>query len=90
MKMKEKKFFVYMLRCSDNSLYTGYTVDSVEKRVQVHNDLEGAKYTRSRLPVKLVYYEEAESRSQALKRELQIKKLTKKEKEQLICSFVQR
>lgn len=79
-----------MLRCSDNSLYTGYTVDSVEKRVQVHNDLEGAKYTRSRLPVKLVYYEEAESRSQALKRELQIKKLTKKEKEQLICSFVQR
>lgn len=90
MKMKEKKFFVYMLRCSDNSLYTGYTVDSVEKRVQVHNDSEGAKYTRSRLPVKLVYYEEAESRSQALKRELQIKKLTKKEKEQLICSFVQR
>lgn len=88
MKMKEKKFFVYMLRCSDNSLYTGYTVDSVKKRVQVHNDSAGAKYTRSRLPVKLVYYEEAESRSHALKRELQIKKLTKKEKEELISSFV--
>lgn len=78
-----KKCFVYMVECSDGSLYTGWTTD-VEARVATHNSGEGAKYTRSRLPVKLVYFEEADGRSAALKREAAIKKLTRKNKELLI------
>jgi putative endonuclease len=76
-------WFVYMLRCRDGSLYTGWTTN-VEERVKTHNSGEGAKYTRSRLPVKLVYFEELEDRSAALKREAAIKKLTRRKKELLI------
>jgi len=76
-------WYVYMLRCRDNSLYTGYTND-VKRRESVHNTGKGAKYTKSRLPVKLVYFEEYPEKSQALKRECAIKKLTKPQKEQLI------
>ena len=78
-----KKAFVYILECGDGSLYTGWTTD-VEARVETHNSGEGAKYTRSRLPVKLVYFEEVEGRSAALKREAAIKKLTRKKKLLLI------
>ena len=72
-----------MLRCRDGSLYTGITTD-VEKRVAAHNSGKGAKYTRSRKPVELVYQEECTDHSAALKRELEIKALTKEEKEKLI------
>ncbi len=78
-----KKCFVYMVECSDGSLYTGWTTD-VEERIKTHNEGTGAKYTRSRLPVKLVYFEEVDGRSAALKREAAIKKLTRIQKQKLI------
>lgn len=73
------KFWVYILACSDGTLYTGYTTN-LDKRIIKHNLKQGAKYTRSRLPVKLVYFEECLDKSQALKREAQIKKLTRSQK----------
>lgn len=76
-------WFVYMLRCRDGSLYTGCT-DHVERRLAAHQSGKGAKYTRSRLPVELVYQEEAADRSAALRREAAIKKLTRKEKLELL------
>jgi putative endonuclease len=75
--------FVYMLRCADGTLYTGYARDP-EKRAQTHNSGRGAKYTSCRLPVSLVYSEECESRSDALKREYQLKCLSRSEKELLL------
>ena len=81
-----KAYYTYILRCRDNSLYTGYT-DNVEKRLATHNDGKGAKYTRGRLPVGLVYCEEFPDRSAAIKREIEIKKLTKAKKEELILSY---
>ena len=79
-------WFVYIVRCADNSLYTGIAMD-VERRIDEHNndDRLGAKYTRVRRPVVLVYTENCASRSDAAKREAQIKKLTKSQKEHLIC-----
>ncbi len=74
---------VYMLRCCDGSLYTGYT-DDVERRISVHQRGKGAKYTRSRLPVELVYREKLPDKSAALRREAAIKKLTRSEKLRLI------
>jgi putative endonuclease len=70
---------VYLVRCSDGSLYCGISND-VEKRVLSHNEGKGAKYTRSRLPVELVYVEEVGSRSEALRREIEIKKMTRRRK----------
>lgn len=78
--------FVYILRCGDNSLYTGYTTN-VNRRLKTHNRGKGAKYTRSRLPVSIVYYKRVDSKSLALKLEARIKKLTKKEKEALVKAF---
>lgn len=75
-------WYVYMVRCRDNSLYTGSTND-LSRRIQVHNSGKGAKYTKSRLPVTLVYREEYPDKSTALKRECEIKRLTKAKKEQL-------
>ena len=72
-----------MVRCSDGSLYTGYTTD-LDRRIEAHNSGNGAKYTRCRLPVKLVYSEEHASKEEAMSREWHIKQLTRKEKEQLI------
>ena len=74
--------YTYMVRCKDGSLYTGWT-NNLEKRVQAHNQGTGAKYTKSRRPVELVYYEEYESKIDAMKREYEIKQLTKKKKEEL-------
>jgi len=65
-------YFVYILKCADGTLYTGSTND-VEKRLAVHSSRLGAKYTRARLPVKLVYVEKLKSKSKALKREWEIK-----------------
>ena len=72
-------WFVYMLRCADGTLYTGMT-DNVEKRFAAHQAGKGAKYTRGRGPLELVYTEQQPDKSGALRRELAIKKLTKQEK----------
>jgi len=77
------KYYVYLLECSDGTLYCGYTVDLLA-RTNTHNDGKGAKYTRSRRPVKLVYSEEYEDKSSALRREIAIKKLSREEKIKLI------
>ena len=78
-----KKHYAYMLRCKDNSIYSGYTTD-LEKRLETHNSGMGAKYTRARLPVKLVYFEEFEDKKEAMKREWQLKQYTHIEKEKII------
>ena len=78
-----KRNYTYMVKCSDGTLYTGWTTD-LEHRVKAHNDGEGAKYTRSRRPVVLVYYEEYTTKAEAMKREYSIKQLTRKQKEKLI------
>ena len=74
---------LYILRCGDGSLYTGITTD-VERRLEEHRSGKGAKYTRSRGPLELVYWEECADKSAALKRELEIKALTRAEKLKLI------
>ena len=79
----EKKDCVYILECNDGTLYTGWTND-IDKRFKAHNDGKGAKYTKGRRPLKLVYLEELETKSDALKRENKIKKMTKDKKRQLI------
>ena len=80
-----KDWFVYIVRCHDDSLYTGITRDPV-RRVDEHNnnDLLGSKFTRARRPVNLVYQEPHRDRSQATKREIEIKRLCRKDKEALI------
>lgn len=78
-----KSHFVYLLRCADGSLYTGYTVD-IAAREKTHNTGKGAAYTRSRLPVKVVYHEEFLTKSEALKREYAIKQLSRAQKLTLI------
>lgn len=76
-------WYVYMLRCGDGSLYTGYT-DDVERRLAVHQSGKGGKYTRSHLPVELVYREELPDKSAALRREATLKRLSRREKLALI------
>jgi putative endonuclease len=81
-----KNYYVYIVSCSDGSFYTGYAAD-VKKRVAVHNTGKtGAKYTKTRRPVKLVYSEELSSKSEAMKREYAIKQLTHIEKKKLVQS----
>ncbi|MCX6793652.1 MAG: GIY-YIG nuclease family protein [Candidatus Gottesmanbacteria bacterium] len=76
-------WYVYILRCADNTLYTGVTTD-IQRRMGEHNRKQlGAKYTRAKRPVTLVYKEEAADRGSALKREWTIKKLSKQQKENL-------
>lgn len=75
--------YVYLLRCADGTLYCGWTTD-LGRRLAVHNRGVGAKYTRSRLPVELAYYEGYMSRTDALRREYEIKQMKRKEKEELI------
>ena len=77
------EYFTYMVLCSDNTLYTGYT-DDLKRRIEVHNSGKGAKYTRGRGPLELVYQEEVPDKSAALKREYAIKQLRREEKEQLL------
>lgn len=81
----EKGNYTYMLLCGDGSLYTGWTND-LKKRLAAHRSGNGAKYTRSREPVRLVWYQCLENKSQAMKKEAEIKKLTRKDKEMLISS----
>ncbi len=75
--------YTYIVRCSDDTLYTGWTND-LEKRIKAHNDKKGAKYTKTRTPVELVYYEEFETKEEAMSREYAIKHLSRKAKEELI------
>ena len=75
--------YVYILECSDGSLYTGWTND-LKKRLKAHNSGTASKYTRARLPVRMVYFEEVESKSAALKREATLKKLSRAQKLSLI------
>ena len=79
----EADWYLYILRCGDNTLYTGITTD-VEKRLEAHRSGKGAKYTRGREPLTLVYQESCGTHSQALKRELEVKALSRKEKLRLI------
>ncbi|MDU5108970.1 MAG: GIY-YIG nuclease family protein [Clostridium sp.] len=78
--------YVYILKCSDNTLYTGWTT-SLEKRLKAHNSGKGAKYTKPRLPVEIVYFEEFQDKKEAMKREYAIKQLSREEKLNLINGF---
>ncbi|MEG1416637.1 MAG: GIY-YIG nuclease family protein, partial [Clostridium sp.] len=75
--------FIYILKCSDNTLYTGWTTD-LNRRLKTHLSGKASKYTRARLPVEMVYSESFLTKSEAMKREAAIKKLTRKEKLNLI------
>ncbi len=79
----EKTNYTYIVKCSDGTYYTGWTTD-ITRRIGDHNSGRGAKYTKSRLPVELVYYEVFQSKVEAMKREYAIKQLTRKKKEELI------
>ena len=74
--------YTYIVKCSDGTFYTGWTND-LEKRIAAHNSGEGAKYTRCRRPVELVYYESYETKEEAMSREWHIKRLTRKQKAEL-------
>ena len=78
--------YAYLVRCSDGSLYAGWTND-IEKRLKSHNAGTGAKYTRVRLPVTLAYLETFDTKSEAMKREAALKKLTHRQKEQLALEW---
>lgn len=78
--------YTYMVKCGDGSLYTGYTTDVI-RRTKEHNQGKGAKYTRSRLPVSLVYFETFETKTDAMKREYNLKQLTREEKLKLVKEF---
>ena len=76
--------YTYMVECADGTLYTGWTTD-VQKRVKAHNEeKKGAKYTKAKRPVKLVYYEGYETKEEAMRREYAVKQLTRKQKLELI------
>jgi putative endonuclease len=79
------RYLVYILRCSDGSLYTGITTDT-SKRLDLHNNGRASKYTRARLPVSVAYFESANDKRHALRRKLEIKKLSRSEK-LLLCSL---
>lgn len=78
--------YTYIVRCRDGTLYTGWT-NNIEKRMETHNSGKGAKYTKSRRPVRLVYYEEYDTKEEAMRREYAIKHMEKKEKEKLILRW---
>ena len=79
----EKKNYVYLLKCADGTLYCGWTND-LEKRIKTHNEGKGAKYTRSRLPVSIAYFEEFQTAVDAQRREYEIKQMTRQQKLKLI------
>lgn len=75
--------YTYIVKCSDGSLYTGWT-NNLEKRIRAHNEGKGAKYTKSRRPVVLVYQEEFQTREEAMRREWEIKQMTRQKKMKMI------
>ena len=78
--------YTYILECSDSSLYTGWT-NNLEKRLQTHQAGKGGKYTRSHLPVRLVYFEKWDTKNEAMSREYAIKHMTREEKLSLVSEF---
>jgi len=80
---KEKTNYIYIIQCADDTLYTGWTTD-LESRIEAHNSGAGAKYTRGRGPVRLLYSETFETKGEALKREKQIQKMTRAKKMKLM------
>jgi len=84
--VSEKAWFLYVLRCADDTFYTGTTTD-ISRRIDEHNTKQcGAKYTKARRPVKLVFWQPFENRSKAQKAEYKFKKLTRKQKEKIITN----
>ncbi|MGM7724492.1 GIY-YIG nuclease family protein [uncultured Metabacillus sp.] len=81
--MENTNHYFYVLECNDGSYYAGYTVD-LKQRLKKHNEGKGAKYTRGRTPVKLLYSEMYETKSEALKREISFKRLPRKAKEKYL------
>ena len=84
-KPSDQGWFLYILRCGNDAFYTGVT-NNLERRLKMHNDGRASRYTRARRPVELIYYEDCASRARALVREYKIKALSRKEKENLVCS----
>lgn len=80
--------YTYILECKDGTYYTGWT-NNLEKRLKDHNDGKGAKYTKPRFPVSLVYYEEFQTKEEAMSREYVIKHMTRIEKYKLICEYIE-
>jgi putative endonuclease len=80
-----QNYYIYLARCNDDSLYTGYTTD-LKNREKTHNEGNGARYTRIRRPIKIIYFEKFKTKSQAMKREYEIKHYKKNKKENLIIS----
>lgn len=80
----DKKWFLYILRCADDTLYTGIT-DDIPRRMAQHNAGKGAKYTRGRGPVELLYQEEFMNRGEASRREYQVHRMTRREKLELVA-----
>ena len=80
---EKEMHYTYILKCKDDTYYTGYTND-LEKRIKAHNEGKGAKYTKGRGPVELIHYEEYEEKAVAMRREWEIKQLSRVEKETLI------
>lgn len=87
MKKEENKFYTYILQCSDNSFYTGYT-NNLENRIKLHNQKKASKYTRSRTPVKCVYSKIFNTKNDAMSFEYQIKQLTRNQKIKLINHII--
>ncbi|MBQ2412834.1 MAG: GIY-YIG nuclease family protein [Anaerotignum sp.] len=84
----ETTWYLYILRCKDSTLYTGITTD-VEKRFQTHQSGKGAKYTRGRRPLELIYREQCGTHSDALKREWEVKQLSREKKQKLITRYTE-
>lgn len=84
--MSVENHYVYILKCKDKSYYTGYATD-VQRRIRIHEEGKGAKYTRGRGPFSLVYVQELETKGEALSREIAIKRMTRKQKEALVMKW---
>jgi len=82
-RLPDKGWILYILRCQNDTFYTGVTKD-LGRRLKMHNEGKASRYTRARLPVELIYYEDCASRAQALARECEVKALSRSEKEQLV------
>lgn len=83
-----EKNYTYMVKCRDGSLYTGWTTD-IEKRIKAHNEGRGAKYTKARRPVELVYYEISETKEEAMRREYEIKHMSRAKKLSLMEAWTE-
>ena len=85
---KAQENYTYILQCADGSFYTGWT-NNLQRRLKAHNEGKASKYTRSRRPVKILYYESFETKQEAMRREFAIKQLSRREKERLIDCFTE-